>query len=134
MNIDGGCHCGLLTYKANVDPTEVFVCHCADCQSISGSPFRWAISVPEEEFVLLSGNPKVYVKIGDNGQASHQLFCPECASPLYSMAEGDGPKVFRLRLGTCHQRAELMPKAELWCSSSQSWGAVQGDTKRIEAQ
>ena len=28
------------TFKAEVDPDGAYVCHCADCQSISGSPFR----------------------------------------------------------------------------------------------
>ncbi len=100
MKIDGSCHCGFIKYEAEVNPEEVYVCHCTDCQSISGSAFRWAVSVPEEDFRLLSGEPKTYVKTADSGSTSHQLFCPECASPLYSTSIGDGPKFYNLRLGT----------------------------------
>ena len=84
MKIDGRCHCGAITYEAEVDPDAVYVCHCTDCQAISGSPFRWAVSIPETAFQLLSGQPMAYVKATDRGGTSHQLFCPDCASPIYS--------------------------------------------------
>ncbi|HEY2210468.1 MAG TPA: GFA family protein, partial [Bradyrhizobium sp.] len=32
MNIDGQCHCGLVTYQADIDPGQVSICHCTDCQ------------------------------------------------------------------------------------------------------
>jgi hypothetical protein len=41
MKIDCRCHCGFITYEAEVDPGEVYLCHCTDCQSISGGAFRW---------------------------------------------------------------------------------------------
>ena len=91
MKIDGRCHCGFISYEAEVDPDKVYVCNCTDCQSISGSPFRWAVSIAEQDFTLRSGQPKTYVKTSDNGNKSHQMFCPDCASPLYSTAVRDGP-------------------------------------------
>ena len=33
MHIDGGCHCGNITYEADIDPEAVSICHCADCQA-----------------------------------------------------------------------------------------------------
>lgn len=36
MKIDGGCHCGAITYEAEIDPNSVAVCHCTDCQTLSG--------------------------------------------------------------------------------------------------
>src|SRR6266403_1841089 len=123
MKIDGKCHCGSIPYEADVDPDEVYVCHCTDCQAISGSAFRWAVPVAEAAFKLLSGKPKTYVKTTESGTTSHQLFCPECASPLYSASIGVGPKVLNLRLGTARQRAALTPKAQYWCRSEQNWAA-----------
>ena len=40
MKIDGGCHCGYIAYEAEVDPDKVRICHCTDCQTLSGSAFR----------------------------------------------------------------------------------------------
>ena len=81
MKIDGRCHCGFISYEAEVDPDRVYVCHCTDCQAISGGTFRWAVPVPEADFTLLSGEPKAYEKTSDQGATSYQVFCPECASP-----------------------------------------------------
>ncbi len=134
MKIDGNCHCGFIQYKAEVNPEEVYICHCTDCQSISGSPFRWAVSVPAENFKLISGNPKTYEKISANGRASHQLFCPECASPIYSTAVGTEPKSYNLRLGTSNQRSDLPPKLEVWCRSAQEWVASKGTNEKLNKQ
>jgi|SRR6516225_8045271 hypothetical protein len=134
MKIDGRCHCGFIAYEAEVDPDEVYVCHCTDCQAISGTAFRWAVPVPEGSFKLLTGKPKGYIKTVESGATSHQLFCPECASPLYSTSLGAGPKVLNLRLGTARQRAELRPRAQYWCRSAQDWATVHETSRRFETQ
>ena len=122
MKINGSCHCGHITYSAEIDPDAVYLCHCTECQSISGSPFRWAAPVPEENFTLVSGQPKIYIKkIFGDGIESRQLFCPDCASPLYSTNSKPGPKSFNLRLGTAEQRDQLKPKIQYWHRSVQGW-------------
>ena len=40
MQIDGQCHCGRVTYRADIDPERVSICHCTDCQALTGSPYR----------------------------------------------------------------------------------------------
>jgi hypothetical protein len=134
MQIDGSCHCGSITYEADIDPADVYICHCTDCQSISGSPFRWGVSVAEKDFRLLSGQPKTYIKRTASGAKNHQLFCGECASPIYATTIGVGPKVFNVRLGTARQRDELSPKTQYWCGSAQDWVAVEEPSKRLDTQ
>src|ERR1043166_1654207 len=50
MKIDGGCHCGFITYEAEADPEKVSICHCTDCQRLSGSAFRASIPAPSDSF------------------------------------------------------------------------------------
>jgi hypothetical protein len=45
VKIDGGCHCGFITYEGEADPETATICHCADCQQLSGSAFRTAVPV-----------------------------------------------------------------------------------------
>ncbi len=59
MKIDGGCHCGGITYEAEIDPEMVGICHCSDCQALSASAFRTILPVPEDSFEILSGEPKI---------------------------------------------------------------------------
>ena len=40
MKIDGECLCGDVAYEAEIDPENVGLCHCTDCQTLSGSAFR----------------------------------------------------------------------------------------------
>jgi len=121
--VDGACHCGHLRYEAEVDPAEVYFCHCTDCQSISGGSGRWAVPVPAAKFRLLAGEPAVYVKTVE-GRENHQRFCPLCASPLYSSSPHQGHAICRLRLGTCRQRAELPPRVERFAGSGQPWARI----------
>jgi hypothetical protein len=121
MKIDGSCLCGHIKYEADVDPVGVGVCHCTDCQTLSGSAFRVGVPVPEADFRLLAGQPKTYVKTAESGGKRAQVFCPECGSALYSTSVEDGPKVFRLRVTGCNQRHEFVPTSQGWFRSAHKW-------------
>jgi hypothetical protein len=120
MKIDGACHCGYISYVAEVDPEKVGICHCTDCQTLSGTAYRVSVRATKEAFRLTSGQPKIYVKTAESGAKRAQAFCPECGTPIYSAAETD-PQVFNIRVGTARQRAELRPKAQGWCRSARDW-------------
>ena len=55
MKIDGRCHCGYITFEAEADPDKAGICHCTDCQSLSGSAFRTFLLVTDDTFRILSG-------------------------------------------------------------------------------
>jgi hypothetical protein len=55
MKIDGHCHCGRISFEAEVDPNAVTICHCTDCQTLTGSAFRANVSAAAVHFVLRSG-------------------------------------------------------------------------------
>src|SRR5205814_3632603 len=61
MKIHGGCHCGKVRYEAHIDPEKIGICHCADCQRLTGSAFSVFVPVPREH-VRLTGELRVYVK------------------------------------------------------------------------
>ena len=119
MHIDGACHCGQITFTAEIDPARVMACHCSDCQVLSGAPFRVAVSAPIETFVL-RGQPKSYIKVAESGNRRAQLFCPECGTPLFAMAPENATSVI-IRLGSVKQRAQLTPAVQLWQRSSMPW-------------
>ena len=132
MKIDGACYCGYITYEAEIDPDEVWICYCTDCQTLSGTAFRTLVIVPEDAFLILSGVPKIYVKTGSSGAKREQSFCPECGSPFYSTSLGDGPKVYNIRLGTVRQRDELPPKKQYWSRSALHWLSDLDTVPKIE--
>jgi hypothetical protein len=120
MKIDGTCHCGNITYEAEIDPEKAGICHCTDCQTLSGSAFRMSVPAAKGAFALSGGQPKIYIKTAESGTKRAQAFCPECGTSIYSAAVTD-PQVFNIRLGTARQRAELRPKSQGWCRSARDW-------------
>lgn len=122
MKIDGGCHCGNIRYAAEIDPANVLICHCTDCQTSSGSAFRTVVPTEPGTFALLAGTPKVYVKkTAESGNLRQQTFCPDCGSPVYSAPANGDTRVVVLRVGTVRQRADLPPRDQYWFRSSQAW-------------
>ncbi len=67
MKVTGGCHCGHITYQAEVDPGTIRVCHCTDCQKLTGTAFRATIPSLPGTFVLTNGAPKIYIKTAQSG-------------------------------------------------------------------
>jgi len=120
MRIDGQCHCGRVTYTAEIDPNNVSICHCTDCQSLTGPPYRVTVICSEQQIQLTGDAPKIYGKTGDNGRVRFQHFCGECGSPLFTSGEG-GPDDFGIRWGGIRQRAQLKPVRQIWCRSAAPW-------------
>jgi len=121
MRVRGSCHCGKIAYTASVDPDRVTICHCTDCQKLSGSAYRVTVPAAAESFALLSGTPTLYVKTADSGAKRVHAFCGNCGSPMYAHA-ADGPiKTYGLRIGGIDQRHQLSPRTQKWCHSALDW-------------
>lgn len=133
MKIDGGCHCGKITYTAEVDADKVGICHCTDCQTLSGGAYRTSVPAAKETFTILSGQPKIYIKTAESGAKRAQGFCADCGTPLYATTASD-PQVFNIRVGTAKQRAQLKPKAQGWCRSALDWVSDLSTIPRFEKQ
>ena len=125
MKIDGRCHCGQITFEAEVDPQAVTICHCTDCQMLTGSAFRANIVALREHFRIRTGTPKSYVKTADSGNRRRHAFCMNCGTPIYSCAESD-PAHYSLRVGTIKQRGAFAPYRQIWRGSALDWVANVG--------
>lgn len=121
MQIDGKCHCGAVTYDAEIDPDEVGICHCTDCQRLTGAAFRVTVSTPVSQFQLTGKPPKRYEKRADNGARRLQFFCGDCGSPIYATGEGKDADMVGIRWGSINQRSALMPREQIWCRSAADW-------------
>ena len=94
MKVDGGCHCGNIRYEVcRVDPATVAICHCTDCQTLSGSAFRTVVPTKEGSFEYCcqacrrSTSRPVKVVTGGSRRSA-----PICGTPIDSGPVGDGAK------------------------------------------
>lgn len=132
MQVHGACHCGRVSFTAEIEPAGVMVCHCTDCQTLSGAPFRVIVRVPMAS-LKLSGATKTYVKVAESGNRRAQVFCPECGTPLYSAAV-ENPPFATLRLGCVAERAQLKPALQLWQRSAMPWLGDLGSIPAVQGQ
>jgi hypothetical protein len=122
MKVDGRCHCGEIRYEAQIDADKVSVCHCTDCQTLTGTVFRVSVPAQAADLEFLQGSPKIYVKTAESGNKRAQGFCATCGTPIYS-ADAHNPQVYALRVGTMSQRAALPAKLQIWCRSALPWAS-----------
>jgi len=134
MKIEGGCYCGRIKYRAEADPEKVEICHCSDCQTLSGSAYRTAVPVDADSFELLCGTPSLYQKTAEDGSIRLQAFCPDCGSPLYSAPPEGERGYFGIRVGTTRQRDMLIPKNQYWFRSAQPWTQDLSNMARVEKE
>jgi hypothetical protein len=133
MRVNGRCHCGAIRYSGEVDPERVAICHCTDCQTLSGSAYRPAVVAPRDTFEIEGIEPAIYVKTADSGNRRAHAFCPRCGTPVYSCATED-PPWYTLRVGCLEQRAELRPRFGIWCDSALDWSSDLAGMQTIARQ
>ena len=120
MKVDGSCHCGSVTYEAEINPDHVVICHCTDCQMFSSAPYRVSVFGVPPENVRIEGSPKTYIKTGGSDRKVLVAFCGDCGTALYSTSsDTEGP--LNLRIGAIKQRRELIPKMQGFCGSGMPW-------------
>ncbi|HEY8089288.1 MAG TPA: GFA family protein [Polyangiaceae bacterium] len=134
MRVDGSCHCGFVTFTADADAETAGVCHCTDCQAISGSAFRTTVRAVPGTFALTSGTPTLYIKTtAESGTHREHAFCPRCGTSIYASSVGAEPRMYSLRFGTLKQKAAIAPRRQIWTRSRVPWLAgltgVQGFDK-----
>jgi hypothetical protein len=135
MKVNGACHCGRITYEAEVDPERSGICHCTDCQVLSGSVYRVTVPTVAGTFRLLTGTPTAYVKTtADSGSRRRHAFCADCGAPVSAGADVDNPPTRNLRVGGLAQREHLAPKRRIWCQSALSWSQDVGSVPGVPKQ
>jgi hypothetical protein len=121
MKVEGQCHCGAIAYEAEVDANAARICHCTDCQTLTGSAFRVNVSAPAETFKLTRGVPKIYIKTADSGNKRAHAFCGDCGAPIYAAAP-ENTASYSLRIGALKQRAAIKrPTQQIFCRSALPW-------------
>lgn len=134
MHIHGRCHCGAIHYEAEVDPGTVVLCHCADCQTFAGAPYR-AMIRPHADTLVLHGSPTHYLKTADSGRQRVQGFCGTCGTHLYACDPGEAQANLGLRIGAIAERRELgTPARQIWCDSALPWAFDLTPVPRVDKQ
>ena len=84
--IAGGCLCGRVRYEAQGDALFGVLCHCRDCQRVSGTGHVPVMGVRKSTF-RVTGETKTYGVLGGSQKQAIRHFCPNCGSLLFGTPE-----------------------------------------------
>jgi hypothetical protein len=101
MDIEGGCYCGAVRYKATGDMMFTGQCHCRECQYLTGGQPNIVVGMPEGGFSYTKGTAKQF-KRSDLPSPVTREFCAECGTQLLTKSPGL-PGTVLLKVGTFDQ-------------------------------
>ena len=133
MKVHGRCHCGAIVHEAEIVPAHVSICHCSDCQTLTGTVYRVSVPARASDLHFLNGTPKIYVKTAESGRQRAQGSCGNCGTPIYA-SDTREPSLFNLRTGALAERAELKPSKQIWCRSALDWAQDLGGMEMHQKQ
>ncbi|MBR0851220.1 GFA family protein [Bradyrhizobium diazoefficiens] len=120
----GGCFCAAVRYSLSGAPVLVYVCHCHNCQSRSGSAYSLTVLVPAAALAL-TGPVETFTRITPNGREVRHTSCAHCRAGLTS-TDVARPDYMGLRAGTLDDASWAVPIAQTFVSSAIPWAVIPG--------
>ena len=117
----GQCACGVVKFAFDTDPTFIADCYCGDCRKSSGGAFATFFGVPENDFTLLGGTPKLFHYVSESGKGLDRNFCPDCGARLFSSNLESFPGLVFVMLGSLDRPELIQPKVEMFTKRRLKW-------------
>jgi len=128
MEVEGGCYCGAVRYRAKGDPLFKGQCHCRECQYVSGGSANVVLGMPATGFTYTRGAPRTFRR-GDLENPVAREFCAECGTHLLSRAPAL-PGAVLIKVGTLDDPSVFgMPQMAIYTSEMQSFHHVPEGTQ-----
>jgi hypothetical protein len=115
-NLTGGCGCGAVRYWLASAPFDAGYCHCAICRRCSGAPALAFATVPLQDFVVASGQPRRR-RSSDFGE---RWFCADCGTQLAVHVDHQ-PDTIDFTLGSLDAPDAVRPTFHLFVASTPCW-------------
>ena len=115
----GKCLCGACSYEIEGDPIIVAICHCTDCQRLTGAGHSTGAMFAESG-IRIFGGPASYVLRSEAGNTVTRLFCKTCGSPLFGKNSGM-PGVMTVSMGTLDSSDGMLPQVEIFVRTRRDW-------------
>ena len=126
----GNCNCGAVAFELNLEPSDVYVCHCSICRRATGSNGIAVVVVDNQAFRWTQGEELIatWKKPGADWQT---WFCRECGSPLPGV--NDEQRMF-VPVGLFSDgAAQLKVRHHIWVGSKADWDEI-GDSGRQHSE
>ena len=120
-SITGGCYCGSVRYEIQGEILNQGVCHCVDCQKLTGGtswPFLFILS----ESLKYQGNVNSFERTAFSGKKVTLEFCPKCGTTLFGRPEfWEGCST--VSASTLDNPKHFYPLKHVWTEEAPKWQA-----------
>ena len=128
--ITGGCLCGALRYRAEGEPKAQGLCHCRNCQRLTGGGHVGWLTF-DEAAVAVEGETRAYATTGGSGRTATRYACPTCMSIVFGKAEVMAGRI-NLYAGSLDDTTQFKPQMAIFTRSRPAWDDSSRDLKCFE--
>ncbi|HEY5808241.1 MAG TPA: GFA family protein [Povalibacter sp.] len=120
--ITGGCLCGRVRYESQGAALFSVICHCRDCQRVSGSGGVPVMGVSKARF-RVTGEPAQFAVEGGSRKQAIRHFCPDCGSLLFGTPEVI-PDTVTLYVGSLDDPNVFKPEHSMFVRDRPCWARI----------
>jgi hypothetical protein len=115
LGVTGGCQCGAIRYRAELDLASAHLCHCRMCQKAAGNYFMALASTPKSKFEVTRGTISTFASSAPVTRG----FCSQCGTPL--TFETNSAPTIAITLGSLDAPAQVEPVVQSGMESRVPW-------------
>ena len=123
---EGGCLCGSVRYRADVDPINERICHCRLCQKAIGAAFNARVLFRIDEITI--EGPLATVNTSPDLKRG---FCPSCGTTMFSRRDSAG--IIGVTTGSLDDPTLFRPQMHIFTASKQPWIMLDDGLPQYEA-
>lgn len=121
MKLEGGCYCGNVRFVSEGEPVMNGLCHCRECQYISGGGANTFFLMPADGLQYTKGTPKQF-KRADLERAVTREFCANCGTHMITRPVGF-PFVV-VKVGTLDDPTVFTPSMAIYTVDKQPFHVI----------
>ncbi|MCL6417677.1 GFA family protein [Aestuariirhabdus sp. Z084] len=116
--VTGACLCGAVTFELKKEFQQFHLCHCKQCQKISGSAHVSNLFTRPENICWLTGVDQVK-RFDVPGRSISNVFCQDCGSSVpYVSASG---KALIVPAGSLNEAPDMTPQDNIFWAERAEW-------------
>ena len=121
VKLSGGCLCGSIRYTILQQPILAYTCNCRFCQKDTGTAYRSALAVLNENVELIGRDFSVYTyKSVEHGRELYKNFCPDCGTTI-SLKTERFPERQVIMIGTLDDPSQIELSTHMFAEEAFDW-------------
>ena len=121
VKLSGGCLCGSIRYTILQQPILAYTCNCRFCQKDTGTAYRSALAILNENVELIGRDFSVYTyKSVEHGRELYKNFCPDCGTTI-SLKTERFPERQVIMIGTLDDPSQIDLSTHMFAEEAFDW-------------